>query len=178
MSHYQDPETEAAEWNSAVINFIIYTCTFPTVTCQNVFRETGPYCHSWPATIKWKMKLHKKKPAEERLTYCWHSQTFYKHVNCIKRPQLAILEVGSLGFLLCGSCKPLNHHAVHILVLQDQELDCQHKRNSFIMTLSVVICLENPLKCMFQDNHSLFWGKCESRAQPSSSRDICLSELQ
>ncbi len=29
-AHYQDPETEAATWNSAVIHFIIYTCAIPT----------------------------------------------------------------------------------------------------------------------------------------------------
>ena len=29
----QGPETEAAKWNSAIINFIIYTCAFPTGTC-------------------------------------------------------------------------------------------------------------------------------------------------
>ncbi len=31
---YQDPETEAAKWNSAIIDFIIYACAFPTVTWQ------------------------------------------------------------------------------------------------------------------------------------------------
>ncbi len=35
-AQYQDPETEAAKWNSAIIHFIIYTCAFLTVTCQNV----------------------------------------------------------------------------------------------------------------------------------------------
>ncbi len=34
---YQNPETEAAKWNSAIID--IYTCDFPAVTCQNVFHE-------------------------------------------------------------------------------------------------------------------------------------------
>lgn len=32
LSQYQDPETQAAKWNSAIINCIVYTC--PTVTCQ------------------------------------------------------------------------------------------------------------------------------------------------
>lgn len=27
---YHDPETEAVKWNSAVIQFIIITCAFPT----------------------------------------------------------------------------------------------------------------------------------------------------
>lgn len=35
----QDPEKKAAKWNSAVINFIIYTWSFPTVTCPNVFSD-------------------------------------------------------------------------------------------------------------------------------------------
>ncbi len=28
----QDPKTEAAKWNLAITDFIIYTCAFPTVT--------------------------------------------------------------------------------------------------------------------------------------------------
>ena len=32
-AEYQVSETEAAKWNLAIINFIIYTCVFPTVTC-------------------------------------------------------------------------------------------------------------------------------------------------
>ncbi len=40
-AQHQDPETEAAKWNSAVIHFIIYTCDFPTVSCQNVFLDKG-----------------------------------------------------------------------------------------------------------------------------------------
>ncbi len=38
---HQDSETEAAKWNSANINFIIYACAFPAVTCQNIFSEKG-----------------------------------------------------------------------------------------------------------------------------------------
>ncbi len=34
QAQHQDPETEAAKWNSVIINFIIYTCAFPTETCQ------------------------------------------------------------------------------------------------------------------------------------------------
>lgn len=35
--------TEAAECNSAIINCIIYTCVFPTVTRKNVLiRKKGP----------------------------------------------------------------------------------------------------------------------------------------
>ncbi len=30
---YHNPETEAATWNSAIIHFIIYTCTFPDMSC-------------------------------------------------------------------------------------------------------------------------------------------------
>lgn len=39
MSHhaqYQEPKTEADKCSSAV-HFIIYSCVFPTVTCDNVF---------------------------------------------------------------------------------------------------------------------------------------------
>ncbi len=32
--HNIDPETEAAKWNSAIINYIIYTCAFLTVTVK------------------------------------------------------------------------------------------------------------------------------------------------
>lgn len=35
----QDPETEAARWDSAIVHFIIYICDFPTVTCQDAFTE-------------------------------------------------------------------------------------------------------------------------------------------
>ncbi len=35
---YQDTNTEVSKWNSAIINCIIYTCAFPAVTCQNVFK--------------------------------------------------------------------------------------------------------------------------------------------
>lgn len=35
-AQYQDPETKAAEYNSAMID-ITYTYAFPTETCQNVF---------------------------------------------------------------------------------------------------------------------------------------------
>lgn len=31
---HQERDTEAAKWNSAIIHFIAYTCTSPTVTCQ------------------------------------------------------------------------------------------------------------------------------------------------
>lgn len=39
QAQYRDPETLAAEWNSAIIKFNIYTCSFPPVTCQKVFCE-------------------------------------------------------------------------------------------------------------------------------------------
>ena len=38
-AQYQDPETESDTWDSAIIHFIIYTCAFPSVNCQNVFWE-------------------------------------------------------------------------------------------------------------------------------------------
>lgn len=38
---HHEPETEAAGWNSAIINFVIYTCASSTVTCQNVFQVKG-----------------------------------------------------------------------------------------------------------------------------------------
>ncbi len=41
-AQYQDPETEAAKWNSAIIDFIIYTCAFLILTCQNVSRGKIP----------------------------------------------------------------------------------------------------------------------------------------
>lgn len=37
----QDPETEGAKWNLAIINFITNTCAFSPVTCQNVLCEKG-----------------------------------------------------------------------------------------------------------------------------------------
>ncbi len=36
---YQDPETEAAKLNSAIIKCLFYTYTFHAVTCQNVLCE-------------------------------------------------------------------------------------------------------------------------------------------
>ena len=51
-AQYQDPETEATKWNSAVINFIIYTCAFPAVTCQNVFLEKG-FCCAVSPLVAW-----------------------------------------------------------------------------------------------------------------------------
>ncbi len=47
---HQDPETEAAKWNSAFIHFIIYTCAFPIEMCQNVFSVKG--VQEW-----WRCKL-------------------------------------------------------------------------------------------------------------------------
>lgn len=38
-TQYQDFETEAAKWNPALINRMIYTCALPSVACQNVFCE-------------------------------------------------------------------------------------------------------------------------------------------
>ncbi len=37
----QYPENDAVKWNSAIINFIIHTCSFPTMTCQHVLCEIG-----------------------------------------------------------------------------------------------------------------------------------------
>ncbi len=34
--HELHHETEAAKWNSAIINFNIYMCVFSAVSCQNV----------------------------------------------------------------------------------------------------------------------------------------------
>ena len=41
-AQYKDLETGAAKQNPAIIHFIIYTCAFPTVTCQTVFSEKCP----------------------------------------------------------------------------------------------------------------------------------------
>lgn len=38
-AQHQEPEMEATKWNSVIINSIIYTFAFPTVTCQNVFTK-------------------------------------------------------------------------------------------------------------------------------------------
>lgn len=38
----QDPENEADKQNSATTDLNMYTCAFPTVTCQNVSCEKGP----------------------------------------------------------------------------------------------------------------------------------------
>jgi len=49
----QNPESEAAEWNSTIINFIIYTGAFPSVTCQTPF-----YKQSLSARItKWAITM-------------------------------------------------------------------------------------------------------------------------
>lgn len=42
--HNRDAESEAAQWNPAIIKCIIYICASPTVTCQSIFcrkRRTG-----------------------------------------------------------------------------------------------------------------------------------------
>ncbi len=39
-AQYQDPETKTAKWNSTIIHFVIYTCSF-LLTCQNVLYEKG-----------------------------------------------------------------------------------------------------------------------------------------
>ncbi len=44
-SMQQDAETEAAKWNAVIVNFIIYTCVFPTVKCQNVLYHTNTISH-------------------------------------------------------------------------------------------------------------------------------------
>ena len=45
--HHQDPETREAKWNSAIINFIIYThAFFPTAICQKEIEKEvvfGPF---------------------------------------------------------------------------------------------------------------------------------------
>ncbi len=43
-AQYQHPETEAAAWHSDVMHFIIHTCDFSPVTCQNVFCEKALRC--------------------------------------------------------------------------------------------------------------------------------------
>ncbi len=45
-AQHQDLEAEVAKWNSAIIHLIIYTCAFPTVTCQNVF-SSCIYTQAW-----------------------------------------------------------------------------------------------------------------------------------
>lgn len=52
--HEQYQELEA-KWNSAVINLIIYTWGFPTVTCQNIFREENM---SWGENRRTACKPH------------------------------------------------------------------------------------------------------------------------
>lgn len=37
-------KTAEAKWNSAIIYYIIYTCVFPTGTCENVFHKTAISC--------------------------------------------------------------------------------------------------------------------------------------
>ncbi len=40
-AQYQNVETEAAKWNSAIIKFIIHICSLCAATCQNVLCEKG-----------------------------------------------------------------------------------------------------------------------------------------
>lgn len=54
------PETKAGNWNSVIINFN-YTCTFPTVTCQNVSQER-------------KKKKKKRGPAANCFSYLCRTQ--------------------------------------------------------------------------------------------------------
>lgn len=43
LAQYQDLETDAAKWDLAIINCIIYTWAFAAVMCQNVFCEAVHY---------------------------------------------------------------------------------------------------------------------------------------
>lgn len=43
------PETEAAKGNSAIIDYIIYSGAFLTVTCLSVFIKKGPLTAVWTA---------------------------------------------------------------------------------------------------------------------------------
>lgn len=53
-AQYQDPKPEAANWNSDIIHYIIYTCAFLTVACQNIVFEKGllnlslDWIRAWP----------------------------------------------------------------------------------------------------------------------------------
>lgn len=47
----EDPETEAAKRDSAITDFIIYTCAIPTVTCQNVFHGKAPKANTKAITV-------------------------------------------------------------------------------------------------------------------------------
>lgn len=47
----QDPGTEGAKWNSAVINFIIYACAFPPAPCQNVRSQRALCIFGWTVTL-------------------------------------------------------------------------------------------------------------------------------
>ena len=87
---------------------------------------------------------------------------FYKHKTSVKKgPSMALWELRLLTFLLRG--KPLSHYAIHILVLQSQEFDCQHKTNGLEKVFhdgnQYWNMSRKSLKCMSQDNHNLFWGE-------------------
>lgn len=44
---HQDPETEVHTWNEAIVNLVIYTYAFPTVTSKSVFHEKDPSANNF-----------------------------------------------------------------------------------------------------------------------------------
>ncbi len=50
---YQDPETEAAKWNSAVIDFIIYSCAF---TAMSSVKKVNCYLFLFSKTFSFQIQ--------------------------------------------------------------------------------------------------------------------------
>ncbi len=79
-TRYQDPETKAATWNSAIIHSIICTCAFPTAACQNVSSEKDPFIlwmfivfNAILNILKW---YHKKKKQKKNTSGFFDVLTF------------------------------------------------------------------------------------------------------
>lgn len=74
--------------NSAIINCIIYTCAFPTVTCQNVFCKKGPLM-LWVKNVY----FHDSYKAAGEL---WHTNVWMLNQKLVWGPES--LEVANLFF--------------------------------------------------------------------------------
>lgn len=71
---YQHPETEAAEWNSAIFHLIIYTWHFPPVTCVRNLKAWSTFQLIWPVICKAKCCTAKNNKSTSSLSWDYVSR--------------------------------------------------------------------------------------------------------
>ncbi len=75
---YQDLETGAAKWNSAIINFVIYTCAFP-VKISSVQKAYFPFLiFTFFYFNNCKLALNRKWNHSIYITHCCFISSFSK----------------------------------------------------------------------------------------------------